>query len=73
MLCTKSPNRFRYADNFDSEFVEIDFELSSCNDAGAGGFSEPRERSPPAEAGDAIPEACTETCATDSAIEHECG
>ena len=69
MLCTKSPNRFRYADSFDGEFVGVSVELSLTEDIGAKDFPEPRERSPSAETGEAIPEACALTSATDATTE----
>jgi hypothetical protein len=72
MLCTKSPNRFKYADNLDAEFAEIEFEFRSSEGAGTEDFSVPRERSPSADAGDATPEACAEASTTDCAIEWVC-
>lgn len=68
MLCTKSPNKFKYADNFDDEFAEVDPGIFSKGED----FSWPRKRSPFAEDGDAIPEACAVTSATESTIECEC-
>ena len=71
MLCTKSPNKFKYADNFDDEFADVDPGILSKG-AWSEDFSWPRKRSPFAEDGEAIPEACAVTSATESAIECEC-
>jgi hypothetical protein len=73
MLCTKSPNRFRYADIFDGEFADLVFSstaVASESTESKEALAEPRDRRPSTEL-ETTPEACPDELTDGSTCECE--